>query len=487
MKRSFPQIAKRISEQADNYEEWLKAAKEYDIENGLEDWKHIESSEVYDNQEIRLRLDKLRNFRKKGDDQGLLFTLNEGIHGNMGGIGNPKLYTKALSGTKQLIEDYVNEVADAINHISQLDHLDITFEEKIDFFRRASQCFGRTALMLSGGGQLGHFHMGVLKAMIETNLLPNVISGSSAGSIFTALVGTHSLEELKHYFEPSNLMVEVRREKGLLARLFKKRDSVQVDDLKDSVERNIPNMTFQEAFDKTGRYISISIAPHESYQKSRLLNTIASPNVMIRSAVMASCAIPGVFPPVTLMAKNKNGKEVPYLPTRRWVDGSMTNDLPSKRLSRLFGVNHFVVSLTNPVILPFVRDAVHQNDWMRAARQFGGAIIKETTQFNYSIAKPLFKYFPKLAVAANGVNSIVQQYYHGDINIIADFSVIKPTHLLSSLTYEEIAALVSNGEKATWPKLERLRIATKIARLLDDILIRYEQEEIELATASLSQ
>ena len=166
---------------------------------------------------------------------------------------------------------------------------------------------------------------------------------------------------------------------------------------------------------------------------------------------------------------------------------SMTNDLPSKRLSRLFGVNHFVVSLTNPVILPFVRDAVHQNDWMRATRAFGGALIKETTQFNYSIAKPLFKYFPKLAVAASGVNSIVQQYYHGDINIIADFSVIKPTHLLSSLTYDEIASLVSNGEKATWPKLERLRIATKIARLLDRILNEYEQEELDLATESLAQ
>ena len=38
----------------------------------------------------------------------------------------------------------------------------------------------------------------------------------------------------------------------------------------------------------------------ERDQKSRLLNAIASPNVLIRSAVMASCAIPGVFPPVVM-------------------------------------------------------------------------------------------------------------------------------------------------------------------------------------------
>ncbi len=486
MKNSYYKTTKRIADISEDYHEWLSLARDHDDNIGLTEWKNEKFSEHYDYEEIQQRLQKLRSFRKGEDNHGLLFTLNEGIHGNMGGIGNAKLYTKALSGTKQLIIDYVDEVADSISYIADLDHSEITFEEKIDFFRRASHCFGRTALMLSGGGQLGHFHMGVLKAMISNDLLPNVISGSSAGSIFTALVGTYSLTDLKQYFNPTNLMVEVEREKGLLSRLLKKRGSVRIDHVRESIERNIPDLTFQEAFERTGRYINISIAPHESYQKSRLLNAIASPNVMIRSAVMASCAIPGIFPPVTLSAKNKNGKVVPYLPSRKWVDGSMTNDLPSKRLTRLFGVNHFVVSLTNPVILPFVRDAPIQNEWWRAASQLSSALIKETTQFNYTIAKPFFKYWPKLAVAANGINSIVQQYYHGDINIVADFSVVKPAHLLSSLTYEEIAALITNGEKATWPKLERLRVSTKIARTLDRILSDYEKDEIQHATKSLS-
>lgn len=478
---TYSKNIKRISEMAENYDEWLAIAQDHDQESGQEEWKNHEESNLYDYEQIRIRLDKLRAFRKKKDDHGLLFTLNEGIHGNMGGIGNPKLYVQALSGTKHLITDYVDEVADSIAHIANVSHDKISFEDKIDFFRRASHCFGRTALMLSGGGQLGHFHMGVLKAMIETNQLPNVISGSSAGSIFTALIGTYSLDDLKQYFEPDNLMVEVEREQGLLARIIKKRKAVGVEHLKDALERNLPNLTFQEAFEKTGRYINISVAPHESYQKSRLLNTIASPNVLIRSAVMASCAIPGIFPPVTLMAKDNEGNEVPYLPTRKWVDGSMTNDLPAKRLSRLFGVNHFVVSMTNPVMLPFVSDTSHKNEWFNAARKFGTALLKESTQFNYSLSKPFFKYWPRLAVAANGINSIVQQSYHGDINIIADFSVIKPTHLLSSLTYEEIANLIKNGEKTTWPKIERLRVATKIARLLDGILLKFEQEEIDLA------
>ena len=37
-------------------------------------------------------------------------------------------------------------------------------------------------------------------------------------------------------------------------------------------------------------------------QRSRLLNATTSPNALIREAVLASCAIPGMFPAVTLAA-----------------------------------------------------------------------------------------------------------------------------------------------------------------------------------------
>ena len=51
--------------------------------------------------------------------------------------------------------------------------------------------------MLSGGAALGIYHMGVVKSLWENGLLPHVISGSSAGSIVAAMLGTHSDEELR--------------------------------------------------------------------------------------------------------------------------------------------------------------------------------------------------------------------------------------------------------------------------------------------------
>ncbi|MCR9286470.1 MAG: DUF3336 domain-containing protein [Bacteroidetes bacterium] len=477
---------KKELNQANSYEEWKTCALKHDEASGMEAWKNVNYSKLYDNDEIYLRLETLRAYREKGDDQGLLFTLNEGIHGNMGGMGNPQLHTKALFGTKQLIVDYVDEVADGLLHLADKNNDKISFEDKLDFFRRASHCFGRSALMLSGGGQLGNFHAGVLKVLAQYHLLPDVISGSSAGSIFAAFAGTYTDEELVAHLENEVLLKELEQEASIFKNIADKRSSLSIRDLESLVNNLIPNLTFQEAYERTGRKINISIAPHGSQQKSRLLNSVASPNVLIRSALMASCAIPGIFPPATLFAKNKDGKIQAYLPSRKWIDGSTSNDLPSKRLARLYGVNHFIVSLTNPIVLPFIKDPSNHNEFIAPMIKFGSAVIKETTQFNYSIAKRFFKYVPSLALVANTINSVVQQNYTGDINIMADFSIIKPRKVLSPLTYQELAELIIKGEKATWPKLEAIRVTTKIGRILDKILEEYEAEELELVKSVLT-
>ncbi len=477
---------KKALSKAESYEEWKALAQKHDELSGMEAWKQVNYSDLYDNDEIHLRLETLRAYREQGDDKGLLFTLNEGVHGNMGGMGSPRLYEKALFGTKQLIVDYVDEVVDAILHIADKNNDNISFEEKLDFFRRASHCFGRSALMLSGGGQLGNFHGGVLKALAQQNLIPDVISGSSAGSIFAALAGTHTDEELIDFLEEETLLDVIEKEASIFKNIAEKRSALSIKDLEASVNNIIPNLTFQEAYERTGRKINISVSPHGIQQKSRLLNAIASPNVLIRSALMASCAVPGVFPPATLFAKNKDGKVQAYLPSRKWIDGSMSNDLPSKRLARLFGVNHFIVSLTNPFIIPFANSPFQRSEFLAPVVRFSKTIIKESSQFNYTLAKPFFKYIPSLALMANATNSVIQQDYTGDINIMADFSVIKPTKLLSSLTREELTELIDKGEKATYPKLEAIRICTKVGRTLDKILEAYESEEMRLVKRVLT-
>ena len=88
---------------ASNYEEWRQAAIAYDEATGLDRWKRNDPSREYDYVSIRVRLDRLRSMRAKHDYHGLLYNLNEGIHGTMGGMGNSALYHRARFGTKRLV------------------------------------------------------------------------------------------------------------------------------------------------------------------------------------------------------------------------------------------------------------------------------------------------------------------------------------------------------------------------------------------------
>ena len=454
-----------------SYKEWLKHAREHDDASGAEDWKRVEKSNHYDYTNIHSRLSTLRELREREDYSGLLFALNEGIHGNQGGMGKARLFERSKVGTKHLIEAYVDELVSALNLINDLPEDVISRAEKSDFFHRASLCFGRSALMLSGAGSLGHFHGGVVKTLLKHNLLPDVISGSSAGSVLAAILGTHADKELKLMFRKENIM------SGSLISPGDKLVQIDSAHMRIMLETTIPDMTFQEAYEKTGRKISVTIAPAEEHQTSRLMNAVTSPNVFIRSAVQASCAVPGVFPPVMLMAKNVYGETQPYLPNRRWVDGAMTDDLPAKRLARLYAVNHYIVSQANPVVLAM--SAVESNPLMPAPlKNIMRYSTHEWLKVSEQLSRRYLRAVPDVGRAMSMFYSVVAQDYKGDINIAPSFNYFDPRKLLAQLSQEEIDMLTLEGERATWAKLEQIRISSKIGKTLDDILDTHTLHEV---------
>lgn len=124
--------------EATSYEEWTARALAEDRRSGADLWKQEEPSDLYDYRVIRRRYDELAEIRKSGDAQRLLYYLNEGMHGNMGGMGSPALYAYARFGTKALIVQYVDELVSALRDMEEMDEAEIPFREKLDFFRRAS-------------------------------------------------------------------------------------------------------------------------------------------------------------------------------------------------------------------------------------------------------------------------------------------------------------------------------------------------------------
>ncbi|MDN6860956.1 patatin-like phospholipase family protein [Pseudomonas sp. CAN2814] len=460
-------------EAATTYQQWAEYALELDRQSGGDDWRHSEVSSQYDYRSVRQRLEHLRGLRARKDYAGLMFALNEGIHGNLAGMGRAELYGRARMGTKRLIHDYIEEVCQALEALSAVDDKSIGPQQKEDFFQRASHCFGRSALMLSGGAALGFFHAGVIKALLAENLLPSIISGSSAGSIIAAITCTHLDEELPEKLSAKR--IAMHSEHGAKARKDKgDRRTVGTQELVEYLARVIPDLTFEEAYRLTGRKLNVTVTGLAPRQAPRLLNAITAPNVMIRSAVQASCALYGLFPPVTLTAKNAAGEQVAYLPEQQWIDGSYVDDLPAKRLGRLYGVNHFISSMVNPAALLFTPNPDARQGLVQS-------VVNLQVKWTKSAATQLLQFSRRHLRTSNPTLSrwqhlsynVLAQEYTADINIFLAKRWHNPLKLMAPLPLAEVEQLVREGKQQTWERMEMVRNCTAISRTLDTILQRH--------------
>src|SRR5258705_4168955 len=73
---------------ATDYRTWHAAAEELDRREGIDEWKQDETSDDYDWRLIRSRLRQLRQYRAEKDVKRLVYHLRQGLHWNLGNIGN---------------------------------------------------------------------------------------------------------------------------------------------------------------------------------------------------------------------------------------------------------------------------------------------------------------------------------------------------------------------------------------------------------------
>lgn len=466
---------KRAREHAENFDEYKEISLAYDDLAGLNEWKADEKSKFYDYELIKKRIQRLHHCREKQDVHHLMSILQEGLHGNLGNIADPRLYQKTMYGTKHLIEEFLEEVCKALGFIKDYQGEDLCFYEKLAFFQETSQAYGQSALMLSGGAGLGFFHCGVVKALLEQTLLPPVISGSSAGAILAGFIGTLDDEELMEAFS-SHSVYEHLRDWVKWQGWFKE-SLLDGDHLLRQFEAMFGNTTFKEAYLKTGRAINITTSPVDLHQQSRLLNARTSPNALIANAVRASCAVPYLFSPVQLQAKKLDGEIIPYVPNRKFADGSLMDDLPVSRLGRLYGVNHTIVSQTNPLAVPFLsRRAEHNHNLLTRVGGHLTNLVKVNSIFACDVMEHLaFTRNAKLGV--HKVRSIIEQTYLGDINILPPRKLSNLLHVMANPNEESIRTFIRIGERVTWPQIARIENNTRISFMFHQCLMDLTKEE----------
>jgi predicted acylesterase/phospholipase RssA len=459
--------------QATDYDEWYAAALELDRMEGRDQWRLEKESELYDYRMLASRVTILRKLRKQRDYDRLMFRLREELHGNLGNMANPALYQEARGGTKKLINDYLDEVSAALNLLCRSTLMQLPPMRKRRFLKRAARSFGRSALLLSGGASLGLFHIGVIEELETQGLLPRVVTGSSAGSIMSGILATHTDAELEEMLNPEYIDFE-------WCSVFKPFELVKGQSvldqkmLKKFIDRNIPEMTFLEAYQHTNRILNISISPADSHQFPRLLNYLTAPNVLVRWAALASSAIPGLYPAVQLRAKNFDGKSVAYMPQNRWIDGSVHDDIPKDKVNRLHNINHYIVSQTNPHVVPFLNDEIEETGLIPFIQD---VILKAPMVQIEHFLELVHQHFevPGLGAMIKKAHAVASQTYSGDITIYPEKHLMNLGKMFTNFGPDEVAKMILEGRRATWPKIERIRNTTQISRTFDDCLKRMSE------------
>ncbi|KAI1428163.1 acyl transferase/acyl hydrolase/lysophospholipase [Xylaria sp. FL1777] len=383
---------------AEVFEDWEYAALQLDNLKELNLWRNDPSSHFYDWTLISDRLNSILTAREDNDLQSLVELVRSGLVRNLGNITAPKLYNTSFAGTKYLIEEYIPQVAGAVEDINAEDAspsperynrvVTLSTQHKLDFLHDARQAFGRTTLVLQGGAIFGLCHVGVVKALFLRGLLPRIITGTATGALIASLVAIHTEDELpgvlkgdgidlsafevheqqvhnKHRWRPlgnSRWKTLVRR----IMRFWHEGYFLDVKVLEDCVKANLGNLTFEEAFHRSKRVLNITVATAAHDGIPTLLNYITAPNVLIWTAAVASNAsTPSLYGSrqTTVLCKDVNGNIVPWAPGnsfRPWTHATdKDRKSPLARIAQLFNVNHFIVSQARPYLIPFLESDMH--------------------------------------------------------------------------------------------------------------------------------
>eukprot|EP00752_Nemacystus_decipiens_P007607 g6798.t1 len=406
---------------------------------------------------------------------------------------------------KVLVERYHEVVCEALHYVCAKNAVaqDIPTDAKLAFFNETRHAYGRTALMLSGGAAMGVYHAGVVKALLERRLLPRVVSGASAGSIVAAMVGTRTDAELRPMFEGKGVNLEFFQP---LRRSFKKTRGddnyknsafwqllvppglrwmgtrlwnvllhsegflrMDTDYFRKVLRHNIGPATFQEAFDRTGRIVNITVAPQNRTDPPRLLNYLTAPHVVVWSAAVCSSSVPGVFEPSILLVKDADGSTHPESGSiDKFVDGSMEADLPMQQISELFNINHFIVSQVNPHASLLSTMALSKSVWSSPTYSFLVGIVGflQTQVRNWFRNVIEFvshrRLAPVWASKRGGIQLLTQEYegrhcdvtitpWKGEENMLSSFA-----KMLKNVSTDEFRVMTIVAERNTWPKVEMI-------------------------------
>lgn len=172
----------------------------------------------------------------------------------------------------------------------------------------------KIGLALGGGAARGFAHIGVIKALEAQGIVPDLIVGSSAGSVVGALYASGMSG-----FEMQKLALELQ-EDMVTDWTLPNRGVLKGEALQDLINQKVKNLSIHKMPKPLG------VVATDLQSGEMILFRVGNTGVAVR----ASSALPGVFQPVEI-----NGRD--------YVDGGLTSPVPAQS-ARTMGAD-FVIAV----------------------------------------------------------------------------------------------------------------------------------------------
>ncbi|MDQ3876850.1 MAG: patatin-like phospholipase family protein, partial [Actinomycetota bacterium] len=189
----------------------------------------------------------------------------------------------------------------------------------------------RVAFVFSGGGPLAALQVGAVRALLERGIKPDLVVGTSAGALNATFIAFHPTVEGSRELErvwlglTDHEMFPGGRFKASWARMVVRGNRVfENSGLRSVVQTNLPDARIEEA------QIPLAIVATELETGDEKLFTSGP----VLDPLLASAALPGVFPPITI-----DGTV--------YIDGGVANNVPIAPAVALGGKTLYVMDATS--------------------------------------------------------------------------------------------------------------------------------------------
>ena len=302
---------------------------------------------------------------------------------------------------------------------------------------------GKIGLALGGGAARGWAHIGVLRALFQAGIVPDIIAGTSMGAVVGGCQAAQHLDELEEFARS----LTRRRILGYLDINFTGAGLINGQRLSNKLESHLEGMTIETL---KQRFVAVATEMGSGHE-------IWLSRGRLAEAMRASYALPGIFRPVHI--------------NNRWLfDGALVNPVPVS-VCRALGARYVIAVNLNadmcgkgtvvPMMEEISAEPEPQGEQAEEATTLSG--FKRLLRRQMTADRPSVPGIPTVMVDAFNIvqDRISRSRLAGDP---PDVMITPKLHGIGLFDFHRAADLIERGETAAKREIDDIAHELEVRR-----------------------